>query len=209
MPSALTLGAFALASFALIVVPGPNLVYIVTRSITQGTRAGLASAAGVETGTFVYVLASVVGVSAMISESKVAFNAILYAGAAYLVYLAVQTLRHPPGVQMDAGAVPAKPLARIYLDATVVNLLNPKVALFFVAFLPQFLAPSDDAGAIPVQLIIFGALFFVIALALDIGYALLGGTAGRWLRQRGGQITWMRWPVFAIYLGLAAFAVLG
>lgn len=181
MPTTLTLGAFAHASFALIVVPGPNLVHNVTRSATDGTRAGLASAAGVETGTLIYVLASVVGVSGLISESEIAFATILYAGAGYLLYLAVQTLRHPPGVEMDARATPARSLIRTYFDATVVNLLNPKVALFFVAFLPQFLAPTDAAGPIHIQLLVLGIVFFAIALLLDISYALLGDTAGRWL----------------------------
>ena len=207
MPDLLTLGAFALASLALILVPGPNLIYIVTRSLAQGTRAGMASAAGVETATLIYATATALGVSALIVRSDVAFAALRYAGAGYLVYLAVRTLRQPPTVEMDATA-PARSLRRTFRDGAIVNLLNPKVALFFLAFLPQFVdtgASADPAGS---QLLVLGAVFFVLALALDIGYALAGGAAGSWLRRHGNHIGWLRWPVSSVYLALAGYAAL-
>jgi threonine/homoserine/homoserine lactone efflux protein len=206
MPDLLTLGAFALASCALIVIPGPNLIYIVTRSMVQGPRAGLASAAGVETATSVYVTASTFGISALIARSDTAFATLRYAGAGYLAYLAARTLRFPPAVDADVPAA-AQPLSRIYRDGAVVNLLNPKVALFFVAFLPEFVTPDASTASIRSQLLVLGTLFIALALTLDIGYALVGGALGRWLRRRGeGRLTWLRWPVGAVYLSLAVYA---
>lgn len=207
MPDLVTLGAFVLASSALIIVPGPNLIYIVTRGLAQGTRAGLVSAAGVETATLIYAMATALGVSALIARSDVAFATLRYAGAAYLVYLAVHTIRQPPTVDVDATA-PARSLLRIYRDGAIVNLLNPKVALFFLAFLPQFVDTGGSAEPAGSQLLLLGAVFFVLALALDIGYALAGGAAGSWLRRHGNRIGWLRWPVSAVYLSLAGYAAL-
>ncbi len=207
MPDLLTLGAFTLASLALILVPGPNLIYIVTRSIAQGTRAGLTSAAGVETATLVYVAATALGVSALIARSDLAFALLRYAGAGYLGYLAVHTMRQPPTVGLDATA-PTRSLRRTYRDGAIVNLLNPKVALFFVAFLPQFVTAGAPVGSARGQLLVLGAVFLVLALALDIGYALAGGAAGAWLRRHGNRIGWLRWPVSAVYLALAGYAAL-
>ncbi len=208
MPDPITLGAFVLASSALIVLPGPNLIYIVTRSMAQGARAGLASAAGVETATLVYVSASALGVSALIARSDWAFAALRYAGAAYLVYLAVETLRRPPTIAI-AAATPTRPLRRVYLDGAIVNLLNPKVMLFFLAFLPQFVSPGVPTDSVRDQLLLFGVVFLALALSLDICYALAGGAAGAWLQRRGSSISWLGWPVSAVYLGLAAYAALG
>lgn len=208
MSDPITLAAFALASFALVAVPGPNLIYIITRSMAQGTCAGLASAAGVETATLVYVAATALGVSALIAQSDVMFAALRYGGAAYLGHLAVRTLRRPLIIEMDSSAQP-RPLYLIYRDGAIVNLLNPKVALFFLAFLPQFVTPGVPAGSASSQLLLLGAVFFAVALGLDISYALAGGAAGSWLRRRGNQLTWLRWPVGAVYLGLAGYAALG
>jgi threonine/homoserine/homoserine lactone efflux protein len=207
MPDVITLAAFALASIALVVVPGPNLIYIATRSMAQGARAGLAAAVGVETATLIYVVATAFGVSAVIARSEVLFSALKYAGAAYLIYLAVQTLRHPPTVDLDAAAV-VRPPHRDFVDGAVVNLLNPKVALFFLSFLPQFVETGAAAQPARSQLLLLGAIFLVLAFALDVGYALGGGAAGAWLRRHGNRIGWVRWPVSAVYLALAGYAVL-
>lgn len=207
MPDPLTLGAFALTSIALVVVPGPNLVYIITRSLAQGTRAGLASAAGVETATSIYVAATALGVSALIERSDMALAVLRHAGAAYLIHLAVQTVRHPPTVGAGVTASERR-LLRVYRDGAVVNLLNPKVALFFLALLPQFVDPAASPGPAQTQLLVLGLVFLVIALALDIGYALAAGTAASWLRGQGHELTWMRWPAAAVYLALAGYAVL-
>lgn len=207
MPDGVTILAFLLASAIVVVVPGPNLIYIVTRSMAQGTRAGLASAAGVETATLLYVVLTALGVSVLVAQSAVVFSVLKYAGAAFLVHIAVQTLRRPPMVEVD-GAVPRQSLYRIYRDGMIVNLLNPKVLLFFLSFLPQFVSPDAGAGPAGIQLLVFGGLFLLVALTLDIGYALAGGAAGAWLRRRRRHLAWLRWPVSAVYLGMAGFVFL-
>lgn len=205
--TAATLAAFALASTAVVVVPGPNLVYIFMCGVSHGKRAGLVSALGVETATLIYVGATAFGVSALIVRSDVAFASLRYAGAAYLIYLAVRTLRHPPGVDVGRAAVPLG-MGRIYRDGAIVNLLNPKVALFFLAFLPHFVTPDSSAESVRAQLLVLGGVFLLIAFVLDVTYALASGAAGTWLRQRSGRLAWTRWPVIAVYLALAVYASL-
>ena len=207
MPDPILLVSFALASTALIIVPGPNLIYIVTQAMSQGTRAGLASAAGVETATLIYVLATALGVSGLIAQSDLAFAGLKYAGAAYLAYLTVKVLRNPPSVAfVDNGETLS--LGRVYRDGTVVNLLNPKVALFFLAFLPQFVDTAPTAAPASAQLMVLGVVFLAVAFLLDLGYAVASGAAAALIRRKGGQIAWLRWPVATVYLALAGYALL-
>ena len=178
MPSASTLAVFAAASFALIVVPGPSVLYIVGASISQGRRAGLMSMLGVQAGGLIHVFAAAIGVSALIASSAEAFTAVKFAGAAYLVYLGIQRIRHA-GEDDHAEQAP-RSHAHLFRQGVVVNVLNPKVAIFFVAFLPQFIDP--DAGAPGLQIVILGLLFLLIAMISDGTYALLAGTAAEHLR---------------------------
>jgi threonine/homoserine/homoserine lactone efflux protein len=198
--------AFVLAAVVLIGMPGPNIVYICTRSITQGRRAGLVSALGVETGTFVHATLAALGLAAVVAASPVVFTAITYAGAAYLVLLGIRTLRargHAGGAEAGSRAA----LLRVYRDGVLVNLLNPKVALFFLAFLPQFTTPGASPGELRVQLLGLGAAAFVVAIILDCGYALAAHAAGSRLRLRvGGTGRAQRYSAGGIYLGLAALA---
>jgi threonine/homoserine/homoserine lactone efflux protein len=198
------LAAFALASVTLITIPGPNLVYILTRSVSQGTRAGLVSAAGVETGTLVHVTAAALGLSSLVAASPVGFAVLRYAGAGYLAYLGVRTLVRSPGLDL-AGEAARRPLRRVYRDGAVVNLLNPKVALFFLAFLPQFVSPQTAPRP---QMMVLGAVFFVLALVLDTAYALAGGAVGGWSRRPRGHSSWQRYAVGGTYLSLGAYAAL-
>jgi threonine/homoserine/homoserine lactone efflux protein len=187
--------AFVLASLTLIVIPGPNMVFIVTRTAAQGLRAGLASALGVEAGTLVHIALAGVGVAALVAASPIAFTAVKYAGVAYLVYLGIQALRHSsPGA---AGAVRPAPPWRLFVDGALVNALNPKVVLFFLAFLPQFVRSQ---GELP----IFGAIFFALALAADIAFCFAANAIGPWLRRRsaGHRVT------ASIYFGLGLFMAL-
>lgn len=206
MPDPAVLLTFVAASTALVLVPGPNLVFIVTQSMSRGTRAGLAAAAGVELGTLVYVLATVMGVSALIASSDLAYTAVKYAGIAYLVHLAVHVLRRPPALELAAGGAARSPW-RACRDGAIVNLLNPKVGLFFLAFLPQFVDTGPGAASTGTQLTVLGLVILALALSLDIGYAVAGGAAGRVIRTRGRALRFLRWPVAAIYVGLAAYAV--
>ncbi len=196
--------AFAIASFALVAFPGPNLIYIVTRSVGQGLKAGLVSAVGVETGTLIHIAAAAFGLSALLAASPVAFAVVRYAGAAYLVYLGLRALRATPELGLPGTAVRA-PLGRVFRDGVVVNVLNPKVALFFLAFLPQFLSPEADARG---QILILGALFFVLALTLDVAYAFAGEAVSTWLHRRPAFLRRQGLVIGGVYLGLGAYAAL-
>jgi threonine/homoserine/homoserine lactone efflux protein len=177
MPEPGTLAVFALAALALVALPGPNLLYITARSLAEGRRAGLVSVLGIETGTLVHVTAAAVGVSALLASSAVAFGVVRYAGAAYLIYLGVRALLARQPQERTPSAVPARaPLARVYRQAVLVQLLNPKVALFFLAFLPQFVDPAR--GAVAVQTLVLGAIVATIGVTVSSLWALAADAAG-------------------------------
>jgi threonine/homoserine/homoserine lactone efflux protein len=193
MPAPSTLLLFAASAAVLVLVPGPNLVYIVTRSIEAGRRAGLASMLGVEAATLVHVTAAALGLSALLASSAVAFEAVRWAGVAYLVYLGVRALRARDGL---ASAAPAG-MRRSFLEGLLVNLLNPKVSVFFLALLPQFVDPLQ--GSPRAQVLVLGVVFLAIASLLDLLYVLGAALIGR--RLGGGR-------KFAgvVYLALASLA---
>jgi len=179
MPDGSTLLVFALASAALVAVPGPAVLYIVTRAIAQGRSAGVVSALGIEAGALLHVGAAVVGLSAILSSSATAFAFVKYAGAAYLVLLGVQRLRQRSASSLDA--LPAERNSVLFRRGMIVNAMNPKVAVFFLAFLPQFVDP--DGGPVALQVALLGLVFIAIATALDLGWALAAGRAGQALRS--------------------------
>ena len=203
MPEPATLLLFAAATVLLVVVPGPNLVYIVTRGASQGRRVGLASAMGIETGTLIHIAAAALGLSALLASSAAAFEIVRYGGAAYLLYLGVRTLRaRDEGGPTAVASQPA--LGRVYAEGVLVNVLNPKVALFFLAFLPQFVDPS--AGGATGQVLVLGAVFFAIALVLDLLYAQAASLLGARL---GSRPTLVRRTSGGIYIALAVAALAG
>ena len=204
MPAPATILVFALAAGVLVAIPGPNHLYIVTRSVAQGRRIGLASAFGVETGTLVHITAAAVGLSALIASSATAFNVVRYLGAAYLAYLGLRALLRNRGTELLDAQARGHSVRRAYLDGILVNVLNPKVALFFVAFLPQFVDPAR--GTTATQILVLGLVVFVIATASDIVYALAAGALGGWLRGRSAFVRRQRYVTGGIYLGLAAVA---
>lgn len=205
MPELATLLVFAASALALVAIPGPNHVYIVARSVDQGRRAGFASAFGVETATLLHVGAAAVGLSAALASSATAFAVVKYAGVAYLLYLAVRTLIAPdePADQAPAAATST---TRVFLDGLVVNLLNPKVALFFLALLPQFVDPL--AGPAWTQILVLGAMLAAIGLASDLLYAIAAGRVGARLRGNAGFARRRRHVAGAVYLLLAALALI-
>lgn len=179
MPSLETAGLFSVAAVALLLIPGPAVTYIVTRSIDQGRAAGLVSVAGIHVGTSVHIIAATLGLSGLLLSSAVAFEAVKYLGAGYLIVVGVRTLLS----RSADGAMPMRPrrhFRRIFADAVVVNALNPKTALFFLAFLPQFVDPAR--GAITLQILALGALFVALGLLTDTGYALSASAAAYRLR---------------------------
>jgi threonine/homoserine/homoserine lactone efflux protein len=205
MPETTTFLLFAAAALALVAIPGPNLVYIATRSVSQGPSAGFASALGVEVGTLVHVGAATVGLSALIVSSATAFSALKYLGAAYLLYLGVRTLisRHDAAADGSPDRAAAS-LRRVFGQGVLVNVLNPKVALFFLAFLPQFVDPAR--GGATMQTLVLGAAFFAIALSMDLLYVLAAGALGRRMRRHAGGARLQRHVTAGIYLALGAFA---
>ena len=199
MPTANTLALFAVSAALLILIPGPAVLYIVARSIHQGKRAGLLSALGVEFGSLVHIVGAAVGLSAILVSSSVAFSVVKFAGAAYLIYLGIRTLvtRDEPAASVDLRPVD---LRRVFGQGVIVNVLNPKVALFFFAFFPQFIDP--DRGSVVLQTLVLGAVFCLVGTVLDCTWALAAGTAGDWLKGNVQFVRRQRFVTGAIYLGL-------
>jgi threonine/homoserine/homoserine lactone efflux protein len=186
LPDPGTLALFALAAITLLVIPGPAVLYIVTRSVDQGRAAGLASVCGVHAGTMVHVGAAALGLSALLVSSATAYHAVRWFGAAYLVWLGVRRLlaRDEPSRPATDPRGSRPGLRRIFAQGVVVNVLNPKTALFFFAFLPQFVDTSR--GSVPFQVLVFGVAFVLLGLLSDGAYALLAATGAGWLRRRPG-----------------------
>ena len=160
MPALSTIALFLLAGLGLLLIPGPAVLYVVTRSAAQGRRAGLASVLGIESATCVHILAAALGLSAILLTSALAFNVVKYLGAAYLILLGLRTLLSKKKHQ-DVLVEPPRSLSQLFGQGFLVNLLNPKTALFFYAFLPQFVDPSR--GAVVGQILLLGVLFPRIA----------------------------------------------
>jgi len=180
VPAPSTLGLFALAAMALLVIPGPSVLYIVTRSVEQGRRAGLLSVLGIHTGTLVHIAAAATGLSALLLTSATLFEVVKFAGAAYLIFLGISRLVRrvaPAEVRIERAS-----LRRVYGQGFVVNVLNPKTALFFVAFFPQFIA--EGHGPVAVQVLVLGAVFIALGITSDSTYALVSGTIAGKLRER-------------------------
>jgi threonine/homoserine/homoserine lactone efflux protein len=205
VPALSTVAVFLLASFVLLVIPGPAVLYITTRSIAHGRRAGLASAAGIQFGTLAQVAAATLGISALLLTSAAAFSAVKYLGAAYLVYLGVRTLRSPVAMEGPAEG-PARAMPGLFAQGFLINLLNPKTALFFFAFLPQFVDPAR--GPVAGQILRLGLLFVALACCTDGAYALLAGTLGESLRRSARFRERRRYVSGAVYIGLGVAAAL-
>jgi threonine/homoserine/homoserine lactone efflux protein len=205
MPPIAGLGLFVVAALLLLITPGPAVLYIVARSMDQGRRAGLVSMLGVHAGTLVHIGAAAAGLSAVLMASATAFSVVKYLGAAYLVYLGVRRLRDRSVVA--ATRPPAVSLRRAFADGFVVNVLNPKTALFFLAFLPQFV--DVTRGHVGAQIVVLGLVFVGLGLVTDGLYALGAGTAAGWLRSSPRFLAGERWVSGGMYIGLgivAAFA---
>jgi threonine/homoserine/homoserine lactone efflux protein len=204
IPDPSTLALFLAATVALLVVPGPAVLYIVAQSIDRGRRAGLVSMLGIQAGALVHVAAAV-GLSSLLVSSAVAFDVVRYAGAVYLVALGVRRLL----AREDADAVTVRrerSLRRLFVQGAVVNVLNPKTALFFFAFLPQFVDP--EAGSVAVQIGVLGVVFIAVAMVSDGAYAVLGGTAGAWLRDSRPFARVQPYVSGAVFIGLGVATAL-
>jgi threonine/homoserine/homoserine lactone efflux protein len=194
-----TVALFCVAALALAVVPGPAVLYIVAQSVDQGRFAGFVSALGIGVGGLVHVLAATIGLSSLLASSATAFTIVKYAGAAYLVFLGIRRLLTRETAENDIVRVP-RSRRRLFVDGVVVNVLNPKTALFFIAFLPQFVDP--DAGAATLQIFALGLIFVVIALGSDSLWALTAGTLGGWLKQSPAYFAIRRWVTGTVFVVL-------
>ena len=202
-----TLVTYAAASLALLVVPGPSVLYVVALSMRQGRMAGIASVLGVGAGAYVHFVAAAAGLSAVIAASATAFAIVKWAGAAYLIFLGLRTLASRDSPVTPRGDVPVRSLWRVASQGTLVTVLNPKLALFVLAFVPQFLDPAR--GSVAVQALLLGAIFVGMAAVTDSVYALSAGWLGSWMRRRAGAVMLQRWFTGTVYLALGVAAAAG
>jgi threonine/homoserine/homoserine lactone efflux protein len=204
-----TLLAFSAATIVLLILPGPAVMYIVTRSATQGRKAGLVSVAGIHLGTTVHIGAAMIGLSAVLAASATAFTITKLIGAGYLVWLGVQSIVaywQGRGAVVSASAPEMRSLRRVFTDGVVLNVLNPKTAVFFLSFVPQFVDPQATNPAAVIGLL--GAVFIVLGIISDGVFALLGGWLGTRLEQSPDINRRKDLVAGTTYLGLGAATAL-
>lgn len=175
------IGLFVIASTLLALAPGPDIVYVLARGVSQGRKAGIAAALGFASGCVFHTVLAAVGVAALIRSSELAFDAVRYAGAAYLVWIGIQALRHRSAFSIE-GASDARALAAIYRQSVIGNVLNPKVTLFFLAFLPQFV--NAGAGNVGLQMALLGAIFMAVTVVVFGAVAIFAAMLGDWIRRK-------------------------
>jgi len=197
---------FVGAALALLVTPGPAVLYIVTRSVDRGRRAGLVSVLGICTGTLVHVAAAALGLSALLVSSALAFNVVRWLGALYLVILGIRTLLDRDGVSVDVADRGPDDLHSVFRQGVIVNVLNPHTALFFFAFLPQFVNPSR--GRLPLQMMTLGLVFVGLSAITDSGWAIAAGAAGHWIKSHPRFARGQRFLTGGALIGLGATAAL-
>jgi threonine/homoserine/homoserine lactone efflux protein len=203
-PSLSSFGLFVSAALVLLFIPGPAVLYIVGRSIAHGRKAGLVSIFGIHVATLIHVLAAALGLSALLASSPLAFGVIKYAGAAYLIWLGLKKIfgRNElvdPDIEMSP-----RNLGRLFREGFIVNLLNPKTALFFLAFLPQFV--DVDRGQVAMQVTILGLIFTLLGAITDGAYALAAGTAGDWLKRNRNYLKYEPYISGVLLIGLGVMA---
>lgn len=204
MPTQQTLLAFALVSAGLMVIPGPSNFFLLAHGIGHGRRSALAAMTGIETASAIRVLLTAAGLSAVLASSAAVFGTIRWAGAAYLAYLGIRAFRPAQPPAAPGPSALAVPLARSARKGLIVGLGNPKMVIFFLAFFPQFIHPGQGSEA--GQVLILGAVFWVIGAIWDLGFACASGTIGTWLRRRPRIRSAQPRLEGVAYLGLAGWA---
>jgi threonine/homoserine/homoserine lactone efflux protein len=205
IPDGATIAFFAAAALALLLVPGPAVLYIVAQSVHRGRGAGLVSMLGIQVGGLVHVAAAALGLSSLLVSSALAFEIVKYAGATYLIFLGIRRL-FGRDVDADVSVQQDRGLGRVFRRGIAVNVLNPKAALFFFAFLPQFVDPRASAPAL--QVAFLGLLFIALAVVSDGAYALAAGTLGGWLRRSRGFAAAERYVSGTVLIALGVAAAL-
>jgi threonine/homoserine/homoserine lactone efflux protein len=207
MPDPSTYAFFVAAALALLLVPGPAVIYVVARSVEGGRLTGLVTVLGIELGTLMHVVFAAVGLSAILVSSATTFSLVKWLGAAYLIWLGLRQILGRDGGDEEVPSGGEGNRFRIFSQSVLVQVLNPKVALFFLAFLPQFVDPSR--GAAWTQVVVLGATLATLGLFTDGLYALLGGTAGDWIRKQragAGSRRAGRYVTGGVYIALGAVA---
>jgi len=203
MPSLDTLSAFILFATLISLSPGPSNLYIMARSVAQGPRAGYAAAGGMAVGSFIYVILTVLGISAIFKYSPGAYVGLKLLGAGYLVYLGYQYFDVSEYQSADSPKVTKLGMSKILRQSLVVELTNPKTALFFLAFLPQFI--DEQAGNVAIQLLVLGAVYSLVAFLCDVSVATAGSKLGTWLARHPQSVIWQDRFAGVVLIGLGIY----
>lgn len=191
------------AVVVLVIAPGPDMAYFLARTLAQGRRAGAVAVLGINLGAYVHVAAAVLGLSAILATSSLAFTMVKWAGAAYLIWIGVQAILSRAGpLQLDGRAQTELNGRAIFWQGFLCDVLNPKVALFFLTFLPQFVRVDDPAASGARQLLVLGITCNVVALAINLVFVQLASVATRRLRTSGRLVTWLNRTMGAVFIGL-------
>ncbi|GCE07223.1 LysE family translocator [Dictyobacter aurantiacus] len=199
MISLAVLPLFLMAAWALNIAPGPDMLYVIARSAGQGQRAGFVSALGIAVGSLIQTCIVALGLASILAAVPLAYNLVKFVGAAYLVYLGVRTLLSRQH-SLIAPQVERMGLWRVFAQGVITNVLNPKVALFFLAFLPQFTSPAH--GSVPLQIIILGTIFNISGTVVNFIVALFASVLGRWLKGHARASKMLNWLTGGIFIGL-------
>lgn len=203
MPTAANLLAFALVSFGMVLTPGPNMIYLISRSICQGRLAGLISLGGVALGFVVYMLCAAFGITALLFAVPYAYDALRFAGAAYLLWLAWQAVRPGGRSPFEVQALPQDSPRRLFAMGFVTNLLNPKIAMLYLALLPQFITAPGDAGGVLSQSLVLGFTQIGISVSVNALIAIAAGSIAGFLAGRPVWLLAQRWLMGTVLAGLA------
>ena len=210
MPSLDNFLLFIVASVLLVLTPGPNLLYLISRTLCQGRAAGIVSLAGTTTGFVVHILAAALGLSAVFLAVPLAYDVLRWAGAGYLLWLAWDAVRPDPAAAARGtfapGKLPDAPPWKLFRMGLLTSILNPKVALFYLALFPQFVQPSR--GSVLLQSLVLGATQIVIAVVGDLMFVLSAAAIARWLGERPAWAKAQRWVLGCVFAGIAARLVL-
>ncbi len=197
-----TLLAFALTSWVFVLIPGPSVLFVISRGVALGRRAALLTVLGNSTGVFIHVVAVAAGIGAIVERSLVAYNVLRLAGAAYIVWLGIQAIRHRRSLSTVLDATAVRPSRQIFREGLVVGITNPKSIVFFSAVLPQFVDP--DGAAVPLQMLLLGGISIAIAMVSDSMYGTLAGTARTWLAGRPQRLERLGGAGGLVMIGLGA-----
>lgn len=201
MPTTASLLAFALVALGMVLTPGPNMIYLISRSICQGHRAGLVSLGGVALGFVLYMLLAALGVTAVVMAVPYAYDALRFAGAAYLLWLAWQAIRPGARGAFEVRDLPPDSPRRLFAMGLVTNLLNPKIAVMYLSLLPQFVSPEQ--GSVLGQFLVLGAVQIAVSVSVNAAIVMTAGSVAVFLARRPGWATVQRWVMATVLGGLA------